>query len=287
MNINLFNEHYASKEGIDVRLGKLPAKSSPRALLFDNFLKKAAEAPPPRAYNFWPKSKAPFPIVSYGNTQHGNCTIASQAVAAMRMERIEQRRTVTFDTDSVIKAYYDLTARLYGGGDTGAYETDALDNWRRPDFSFRDSKGRPHTIDAYTRINHLDHEAIRRAFFVTGGKCIKVCFNLPWAWSRLTSDRGKRWDVPEGTQLTGEWMPGTWGGHSMTAVSNYDADGFWAPHQWNLPDQFVTWRGAAVMMDEVHWVVDSVNSWKKTPAAKLIDFGKLVSAVNEVSSQKI
>jgi hypothetical protein len=277
------NETNENKQS-DVRLGKLPAKSSLKALLFADFL--TTDALPPETYNFWTKRKK-FPVVSFGNTENGCCTIASQAVAALRMERLEQRRTVEITTDSVLKAYYDMTARLYGGGDTGAYETDALSNWRKPDLTFRDSKGRPFTIDAYTRINHFDHNAIRQAFYITAGKGLKVCFNLPWAWERRTSDRGGIWDLPEGQSLTGEWMPGTWGGHSMWGISHYNKDGFWVPHTWNIPDQFVTWRGAAAYMDEVHWVVDSWNAWKRTPVSKAIDFEKLKEAVNSVSEQKI
>lgn len=268
-----------------VRLGKLQAKSSTKALLFDHFLKRTDVAVPEK-FDFWGK-RAKFPLRSFGNTQHGCCTVASQALAAMRSERLEQRRTIDIPTDNVLKAYYDMTDRLYGGGDTGAYETDALAQWRNPDLTFKDKKGRPVTIDAFTRINHYDHDAVRKAFFITAGKGIKVCFNLPLAWSRLNSARGEAWDRPENQPLTGHWMPGTWGGHSMFAVSKYNRDGFWVVHSWNMPDQFVTWRAAAAYMDEVHWYVDSVNSWKKTKVASAVNFSKLVSAVNEVSSIKI
>jgi hypothetical protein len=262
------------------RLGKLPARSSQKALLFDDFLKPRAEVKVPESFDFWGRRK-PFPLRSFGNREHGCCTVASQALAAMRSERLEQRRTIEIPTESVLKAYYDMTARLYGGGDTGAYETDALSQWRNPDLTFRDGKGRPVTIDAFTRINHFDHEAVRRAFFITAGKGIKVCFNLPVAWSY------KAWDLPEGQSMTGEWMPGSWGGHSMFAVSKYNKNGFWVVHSWDIPDQFVTWRGAAAYMDEAHWYIDSINSWKKTKASSSVNFSKLVSAVNEVSSIKI
>jgi hypothetical protein len=279
-NLNARNETRKS----DKRLGKLPAKSGPKALMFADFLRKTVE--PPEVYNFWARRKG-FPLETYGNTDYGCCTIASQAIGAMRMERLEQRRTVDFPDKSVLDAYFRMTSELYGGGDTGAYETDALSRWRKPDLTFRDAKERPYTIDAFTRVNHFDHAAVRLALFVTQAKGIKVCFNLPWAWSSRTSDLGGVWDLPEGQQPIGEWMPGSWGGHSMWATSRYNKDGLWVAHTWGIPDQFVTWRGALAYMDEVHWVVDSVNAWKKTPAAKLIDLGALTEAVNSVSSQKI
>lgn len=266
-----------------VRLGKLPAKSSMKALLFDDFLKKADVAVPTK-YDFW-KGRAAFPLRTFGNTENGCCTIASQAIAAMRMERLETRQTPKITDDEVLRVYYALTERLYGGGDQGAYETDALSNWRNADLTFRDTKGRPLTIDAYTRINHFDHAAVKRAFFITGGKGIKLCFNLPAAWARRTPP--DPWDIPEGQALIGEYLPGSWGGHSMHAPSRYNASGFWINHTWGMADQFVTWRAAAIYMDEVHFVIDSIDTWRKTKAAKAINFKKLVDAVNEVSSIKI
>lgn len=269
----------------NLRLGKLPSKNSQKALLFDDFLKNTTEVIP-QSFDFWGKRKA-FPERSFGNTENGDCTIASQAAAQIRFERLEQRKTLEISTDEVLRVYYDLTKRLYGGGDTGAYETDALSNWRKPDLTFRDSKGRPLTIDAFTRVNHFDLDAIKRAFYITEGKGLKACFNLPAAWSSRLSSKGGTWDIPEGQQLTGPWVPGSWGGHSMFAISKYNKDGFWVVMTWNMPDQFVSWKGAAVYLDEVHWVIDSVNQWKKKKAAKFINFNKLISAVNEVSDQKI
>jgi hypothetical protein len=43
-----------------------------------------------------------------------------------RFERIERRRTINLDDQEVIDKYLAMTSRLYGGGDTGAYEEDAL-----------------------------------------------------------------------------------------------------------------------------------------------------------------
>jgi hypothetical protein len=103
----------------------------------------------------------------------------------------------------------------------------------------------------------------------------------------MTSDYGKEWDLPEGQQMVGQWMPGSWGGHSMFEFSAYNERGFWVEHSWNIPPQFVTWRGAAAYMDEAHWYVDSINSWKKTKVAAAINFSKLASAVNEVSVIKV
>jgi hypothetical protein len=135
------------------------------------------------------------------------------------------------------------------------------------------------TIDAYTRINHLDHEALKSAIYITGGHGIKLCFNLPWAWSSTTN-----WTVPAGQAMIGEWVPGSWGGHSIYAYA-YTKTGIWIK-TWGH-DQFVTWEGVAAYCDEAHWVVDSLDAWRKKPAARLVNLNQLKEAVNAVSDQKI
>jgi hypothetical protein len=265
------------------QLGRLPPISDPRALMFSRF----AVAPRrlPKETHFWPR-RASFPIRTFGNTRYGDCTRAKQAIAAMRMERLETRATPRITDEEVVRVYFDMTERLYGGGDTGAYETHALAEWRKPDQTFRDTRGRALTIDAFTRINHNDHEEVRTAIWAAGAHGIAVCFNLPRAFQRLNPPAP--WDVPEGQPVTGVWLPGSWGGHSMWA-RDYDQHGVWVVHTWGLHDQLVTWRAAALYMDEAHLVIDSLDYWraKKPRARRFIDFDGIRKAVNRVSSHKL
>jgi hypothetical protein len=262
------------------RLGKLPAKSSLKALLFSDYLK--AEVKLPEATNFWTKRK-PFPLRSFGNTEIGDCTRASQAHAAMRMERVECRRTPSITDQEVERVYFDMTARLYGGGDTGAYETDALSEWRKPDLTFRDTHGRPLTIDAFTKVN-VNQKEIMTAIYTTGAHGIKICFNLPLAFEAQTSS-GK-WDIPDGQRMTDEWLPNSWGGHS-TYAQDYTKDGIILETNWGIKPILVTWRAVLAYADESHWIIDSLDAWRKKPAAKNIDLNTLKADVNAVSSQKI
>src|SRR5688572_6640855 len=211
------------------RLGRLPSKADPRALFLNKF--SALEEPPPPKTNFWPRRKD-FPIRSFGNLDYGDCTRAKQAIAAMRMERLEQRRTISITDDEVIRVYKEMSDRLYGGGDNGAYEVDALDCWRRKEYTFNDAKGRALTIDAYLRLNPYDHDEMRRALALAGAHGIAVCLNLPWAFASI--DPPDDWHLPEGQMMTGEWMPGSWGGHSMWA-RDYDEVGIWLVHTWDIP----------------------------------------------------
>jgi hypothetical protein len=275
----------------DRKFGKLPAKSSTKALLFEKFV-KAVEVPD--EFNFW-KRKAKFPSRMFGNDVYGDCTRASQAEAAMHMERIETKATPRITDAEVIRAYFEMTWRRYsddgpngapmpswwmgagGPGDLGAYETDALSDWRRPEFAFTDSKGRPLTIDAFTSINHQDQPAIKSAIYITGGHGIKFCLTLPDAWLNT-----KDWSIPEGQPLVGAWLP-KWG-HSLAAFA-YNKKGLFA-RTWG-DDYFITWEGVAAYCDETHWILDSMDKWRKTPTAKIVNFKQLKEAVNDVSSQKI
>src|SRR5688500_18454318 len=75
------------------KLGKAKPKTSLKQLFLEDFLKPKAEIVLPKATNFWVR-RAKFPTNTWGNTRHGCCTRAKQALAALRVERLEQRRTI-------------------------------------------------------------------------------------------------------------------------------------------------------------------------------------------------
>src|SRR4051812_32342073 len=90
----------------DRRLGKAPAKSSAKLLQLRNFADTGAIAPD--KFMFWEKRKE-FPLRSYGNREVGDCTRASQALATMRLERLETRRTLKNITDEeVVRVYFEM-----------------------------------------------------------------------------------------------------------------------------------------------------------------------------------
>lgn len=263
------------------RLGRLPMKSTRKALMFSDFFKFLKL---PKSQTYWTTVK-PIPLRTYGNDNHGCCTIAKQAVAATRMERLEQRKTIHVTDEEVLRVYYNMTTQLYGGGDTGAYEDDALNRWRNPDLTFRDDKGNPYTIDAYLRINAKNHDELRAALALAGAKGIAICLNLPAAWQQV--DPPATWGIPEGQPLIGPWMPGTWGGHSLWG-NGYTTEGLIPDHTWpNCPNNIVTWEACSTYLDEAHLVIDSVNAWKsisKTNTAVRFDLSGVRDAVNAVSS---
>jgi len=271
------------------RLGKLPAKSSLKQLHFAPLIKPVAPTPP-SVVNFWVR-QAPFVARSYGNQSNGCCVRASQAVAATRMERLEQNRTVQFTASEILRVYYNMTERLYGGGDTGAYEVDGLSEWRKPDLTFRDADGMPHTIDAFLKINHTDVNEVKRAIAFSGVHGIKVCFALPLAWSKVNPPT--TWDIPKNQPMIGQWLPGGWGGHS-TFCTAYDTVGPFIAHTWYEGGkevyyglQRVTWRAFLAYADEANLVVDSIDSWLHQGLLTPNQAGAITEAVNSVSDQKI
>jgi hypothetical protein len=263
------------------RLGRLPVKTTRKALQFADFFKFVQL---PKSTTYWNR-RAPIPLRTFGNLDYGSCTRSKQAVAAMRMERIEQRKTISITDDEVIRVYKEMSDRLYGGGDNGAYEDDALNEWRNPETTFLDTTGNPYTIDAYLRINALNHEELKAGLALSGAHGIAVCFNLPAAFSRIEPPHA--WDIPEGQQLIGPWMPGSWGGHSMWCFE-YDSEGPMVDHTWDLKPQRVTWDAMAAYCDEAHLVIDSVNTWRKRTRGKVrAALGNVIDAVNEISDIKI
>lgn len=257
-------------------LGKLPAKSDEKALMFANYLPKK-QVTLPAATNFWTK-RAPFPKRMFGNDKLGDCTRASQAIAAMRMERIEQGKTIDISDEEVIRVYLEMTKKLYGGGDTGGYEEDALNEWRRPDTTLRDTKGNPLTIDAFTRINQANITEVKTAIATSLSHGIKICFNLPEAFR----NENKVWDIPASQMPIGAYLPGSLGGHSTFAV-DYDAFGIILP-TWDIQVK-VSWRAVAIYSDEAHTIIDSIDNWRKK--GSVLNLSALKADVNSVSSQKI
>lgn len=276
-------------------LGKLPARGDARTINFARFVQLDRV---PKAYDPW-KTRAPFPARSFGNTREGCCTRASQAIAAMRFERLETRATPHITDEEVHRVYREGVRRHYGTDeDMGMYEVDALSDFRKPEYTFRDSHGRPITIDAFTQVNVRDREEVKAAIALSGKFGIKVCLNLPLAYRSVEPPAA--WDVPADGRFTGDWQPGSWGGHSLF-VSSYDERGVrlvhsWydsaegsKPADWPVYEQWLTWPALSAFGDESYWLIDSLDAWRKRPASQraAVDLDGIRKAVNRVSSTKL
>lgn len=275
-------------------LGKMPHRGDPRTLLLAQFLSLDKI---PAAFYLW-KRRAPFMPRTFGNTQEGCCTKASQALAAMRFERLETSATISIADAEIHRVYREGCQRHYGTtDDVGMYETDALGDFRNQDTTFRDAKGHAITIDAYTAINPLNADEVRAGIATSGRWGIKLCLSLPLAYSRI--EPPEKWDVPADGKFTGDWVPGSWGGHSLFADS-YDKTGVRLVHswyegegvdkaQWPFDKQWITWAGLAAYCDESYWLLQSIDAWRQKPKAEqgAVDVAGIRKAVNKVSPCKI
>lgn len=258
------------------RLGKNSVKHDLRNLLAADYLEPGVF---PEAYD-WQKHRAPMPARTFGNDSYGDCTLASQANALARLERIEQRRTILLADQLVIQNYLEMT----GGADDGWYELEALKRWRTTGFSPR--VDRPYTIDAFTQIHTTNVDEMKAAIWQF--KVIKMCFQLPIAWSSIEPEGY----APPGT-MTGLWTTGTgsdydegsWGGHSMS-VDGYNPVGAWAIHSWYVgakpARQLVTWDAIQKYADEAYSIVDSFDAWRKRKP--VFDLKALKADVAEVTA---
>lgn len=276
------------------RLGKRPRLGDHRTLRLAQFLSLDKI---PATFNMW-RGRAPFRPRTYGNDREGCCTKASQAHAASRFERLETGATIAISDEEVHRVYREGCVRHYGDDrDLGMYEIDALSDFRDADTTFRDSRGHAITIDAFTAINPQHADEVRAAIATSGKWGIKLCLNLPAAWSGIEPPRV--WDAPTAALRGGpEWAPGSWGGHSMFADA-YDRVGVRLVHTWYeggddrnawpLDEQWLTWAGLAAYCDEAYWLLQSIDAWRQKPAAEqgAIDVAGIRKAVNKVSSCKI
>lgn len=256
-------------------LGKAPKQEDQRNLMAARYL--ASEFP---AKYDWQKKRKPAPSRTFGNTEYGDCTLASQANALIRMERIEQRRTVLIPDQTVISNYLEMT----GGADSGWYELDALKRWRSNGFLYRSD--RRYTIDAFAEIHPTNTDEMKAALWQF--KVIKVCFGLPKAWSRIdppgfgsSPATEGAWDVGVGP----DYEPYSWGGHSMMA-DGYDENGLWVAHTWyHAPKparQLVTWEAVRKYADESYSIIDSFDGWRKKAA---FDVQQLQKDVEKVTAE--
>lgn len=265
------------------KLGKAKGVKTSRKLLhLSNYIKPKAIVLP-KTYNGLAGTKA-IPLQDWGNTECGDCTIASQGEGTQIMERKEQRKLITFPAANMKQTYFNMVKRVYNTDeDLGAYEADALDNWRNADYTFRDTKEKPYTIDAYTAINHRNLVEVEQAIFLSGRKGIKACFALPLAWAL---QGGNVWDIPEGQQMTDEYAPYSWGGHSTWLLPRWDPKYYYVLSSWvDYPFYKISKKAFLQYADESYSVIDSANAWKKK--SKMINMAALVSDVNSVSDIKL
>lgn len=250
-----------------VRLGKhLGVVHDPRTLRARDFLEAPDDIKAPREHRIARTLHNP-PM--YANDRYGDCTCASQGHRINAQENSSGQHEIKVSDADVLEAYSAVTGFRPDdpGTDNGAYELDVLNYLRQVGLG-RERDGTRHTIGAFTSVNWLDHNEVRRAHYVFGG--LKVCAGLP-----ISAQHQDVWDVTTGPAAAA----GSWGGHSMYSVGYYD-EGLLV-YTWGR-EKLMTWNWVDKYVDEVYAVVseDYFRRGGSTPQGFSIE--KLVDALRHL-----
>lgn len=259
-----------------VRLGKQEYLHDDRTLRMARFL--LPEIRTPSHFDF-DKNRAAFPFRMWGNDAYGDCVIAGRCNQIIRLERVEQRRTVSLLDDDAISEYKRLTGCASPGDshDTGLVVLEAMRDWKNVGMQTDGKVGirspRNYSIYAYGELEPTDHGQLRTAIYAMHG--IHMGFWLPVAAQQMT--RQGVWDYHGETGS--EWQPGSWGGHLVFSKA-YDADGV-EILTWGQKVK-VTWNFIDKYCDEAWAIVDNADSWR---VKQTINVAELDSTLRQITGK--
>lgn len=254
-------------EFADLKLGKQDHKFDERTLRLARFALPDIRVPVPWDFD---KGRRPIPIRMWGNDANGDCVIAAQSNHLLRLERVEQRRTIPlFDKDCVDR-YRLLTGSQEAGDsrDEGLVALDSMRDWNHNGYQ---TPKRNYKIAAYGELDVLDMTELQMAAFIFHG--IHFGFWLPVAARRMTSQGV--WDY--NGESSPEFQPGSWGGH-MVYSKAFDNETF-EILTWGIKVK-VTHDFIRKYCDEAWAVVDSFDSWR---TRQTIDVPGLTRQLFEIS----
>jgi hypothetical protein len=246
---------------MELRLGKQEYVADPRTMMLGNFIEPIVL---PHTYDF-DRHRAKFPIHPWGNDQWGNCVKVGQANQLIRLERIEQKRTLKLNDSLVVEAYKEEVERQFGtrpifaggAGDDGLVVLHNLRNWRKVgwtlDFTKKKKDARTYTISAFGEIIPSDYEQVKGAIYLLHGA--QLGFWLP----RSVRGNYTRWDY--NGESSPEWQAGSWGGHLVYAKA-YDGNDI-EILTWGMKVK-VSRTFVAKYCDEAWAVVDNFDNWRSS-----------------------
>lgn len=259
---------------LKVRLGKQGYEHDERTLMLAKLF--LPEIPIPAKWDF-DKGRIPIPLRMWGNDEWGDCVIAGRANHLLRLERIEQRRTVPMGDQDAINCYKALTGSQSAGDsrDVGLVVIDSMRDWRNVGWQLDGRAGvrspRNYKIAAYGELESNDHAQLRAASYLLHG--IHFGFWLPRAAQGMTNSGV--WDY--NGQTGSEWEPGSWGGHLVYSKA-FDPESMevltWA-RKVKVTNNFID-----KYADEAWATVDSFDTWR---IKQTIDVPKLIQTLTQIS----
>lgn len=260
----------------ELKLGKNEHRHDNRTLMLANFFLPDIRVPSKFDFD---KGRAAFPLRMWGNDAYGDCVIADRCNAILRLERIEQRRTIALYDEDAVTEYKKLTGCQSPGdeNDSGLVILDAMREWKNTGLATDGRAGirspRSYTIAAYGELDPHDGKQLRMATYVLHG--IHFGFWLPRAAQGMTN--AGVWDY--NGETGDDWEPGSWGGHCVFSKA-FDENSMevltWAM-KVKVTDSFIK-----KYCDECWAVVDSLDSWR---TKQTIDVTKLTEQLHSITSK--
>jgi len=241
------------------KLGKAPARSDARNLMFAAILKAAP--PLPAEFDFDLKHTG-IPLPVFANNTLGCCVISGRAHQTLRFEDLEQGTVLTITDDEVKDEYFKET----GGADSGLVVLDSLKSWRTDGWVAATQLLK---LKAFAQLDPKNHMQIKRAIFLDVG--VGIGLMLPKSADKQMQ-AGKPWDVTSGPSA----KPNSWGGHYVFCPG-YTKRGPVCV-TWGQKQQ-MTWAFLDKYCDEAYALFDDVNTAKLKAA---IDVERLNSFLSEL-----
>lgn len=258
---------------MEIRLGKKDYEFDAKTLKLSTAISPTVVVP--HAYDF-DKGRARFPLNPWGNDEWGCCVKVAEANQVIRLERLEQRRTVMIDTDVVLAEYKTDTGSTAPGDslDNGLVMLDNNRRWRTKGFQVYK---RNYQIAAFGELEPGEIDQLQAAVYLLHG--VQFGFALPRFVSSQVYDYAT-WDIAPGEN--GEHtQPGSWGGHAVYC-KKYDSSGFeiltWGLHIY-VSNAFVK-----RYCDEAWAVVDDFDHWRKRPE---IDVSSIIQHLRDIGASGI
>lgn len=252
-----------------MKLGKKDYKFDERTLRMVRYMDTTLK--PPRNFSF-DKGRRAFPQSMWGNDAFGDCVLATQMNALLRIERIETRHTLHATDEDVIRTYQTLSGCRAPGdaNDNGLVMLDTFRFWRNDGWTIGKAIEKQYKISAFGELEPSDENQLRLGCYLLHG--LHFGFALPRSAQEQT-DQGY-WDVVDGPGS----RPGSWGGHAVYSPK-YTDDGF-VVKSWG-EDIKVSNAFIERYCDEVWVVVDDVDRWRKHTS---IDVAALEKRLDEIGA---
>ena len=214
-----------------IKLGKKAARFDPRTLKMAKYLGPSIDPPP--ASTDWLANVTSWPM--YANDKLGDCVEAAGAHMVELWEKYTNSNKPQPTNTDVLKAYEGAAGYIPGdpSTDNGTDMLTFLKYWRNTGIG-------GHKILAFVSLKRGDLTELQQAIWLFGSAFIGV--QLP-----VSVQSRNEWTVPNG--LTGDYAPGSWGGHCIPVGAYSDL----VPARTR--NRVVTWGEVVTMSDYFYQIM--------------------------------